>query len=217
MAYNGWTIPAGSYMNNFDSASTQIYVYADETNWTAYSAIGIGEYAAKMPLYDSYSIRVIAAHNAITQQDEAAGFCIEIETVGFSCGAQQAVSGNSVDTYKSYWLDATYTNKVGNNHDLVASAYNANIQTVTGLTAWSLSSVSNSKIQGDKWQPKQASSYYQDYRIADGTTIKIHIYNKSNIGAVTWASTEGRTLQGALSGIAMSLVYIAAGVATLAY
>jgi hypothetical protein len=79
--------------------------------------------------YDSYSLRIIQSHDSIDSTGKASAVCLykTPEPLGFSCAMQAAVIATSVDTYYSFWLAASYFDRMEelNSVDLLASEFTA--------------------------------------------------------------------------------------------
>ena len=96
-------------------------------------------YQARIASYDGWAMSMRLSHNSINEQGEAAAICIGVEEIGVTCAGVKATSTNEVDTYRSYWFDATMIETLkGGNVDLFSSTYDSDIveQTYRGLNAW---------------------------------------------------------------------------------
>ena len=111
-----------------------------------------------------------------------------------------AVSGNSPDTVKNWWLDITeQTNLEDSTLNIWDSAYDANeISTqLVGLAAFILGNSGSSSLQGDKFQLTEQEGYsgLKDYRWADGDTVDLYILNQAANGNLVWTKENNRTLK----------------------
>ena len=131
---------------------------------------------------------------------------------------QAAVVATYVDTKKTYWLPASYFDKMEtlNQLDLLASEFDTFYinPKYLGITSFKISTVSSAKLQADKFQPKLSDTAPEkDWRYAAKTVISIYVMNRAANGSVVWTKTAGRELTGAMTIGASAVLFGAASIA----
>ena len=154
---------------------------------------------------DGYAMRVEWSFPRTATLNDGRGFCIFNVKVGGTCFYMEVIgeTADTLNTYTSFWqeISAIKTIKANTNQSM-------GTKILSSLPAgwggqWDTDPVrrvdnATDRVIRNRFLPKEADSYTQDYRFARAQPTLVALFDDTNGGSWVW---EDVTIQGAVAGL----------------